>query len=325
MNVSLHQLRVFVTLARHRSFTRTADASGVTQSAVSRSIRDLEAEIDLRLFDRTTRQVELTVAGENLLKRVAPLVDEIEAVLRDSDGRRECERGLVQIASVAQASSAFVVQALAACRDACPDISVVLRDGAQASVLQLVLSGMADLGVVVDPANLDGLVAEPLFAESLCAVLPARHPLGAHATLQWTHLRGASLIVLDDAGGRPRIERALASHDVPNAALHELAYPAALTQMVRAGLGIGIAPARAFPDGLADGIVLRALYPVLERTTMLVRRKNRSLRPVAATVWARLMATAGGGAAERQDGVQSVGVGQAPDIEAAMTDSALAR
>ena len=67
LSVSLHQLRLFVTLARHRSFTRAGDEFGITQSAVSRSIRELEDEIELRLFDRTTRQVALTDIGRHLL------------------------------------------------------------------------------------------------------------------------------------------------------------------------------------------------------------------------------------------------------------------
>jgi DNA-binding transcriptional LysR family regulator len=324
VNVSLHQLKVFVMLARHRSFTRAADASGVTQSAVSRSIRELEEEISLRLFDRTTRQVALTAAGENLLTRVAPLVDEIEAALRDNDGKHECERGVVQIASVASASASFVVRTLAACRVASPDMSVVLRDRVQASVLQLVVAGEADLGVVIDPTNLDGLVAEPLFTDPLCAVLPERHPLVGQATLCWAHLRGTSLIVLeDDTGSLPRIERALATHDVPDTMCHELAHPAAIAQMVRAGLGIGIAAARAFSDEPAHGFALRVLCPVLERTTMLVRRKNRSLRPAAATVWARLLTTASEkNAAEQNGDEQRGGAGSSQDTEVAVTDCA---
>jgi DNA-binding transcriptional LysR family regulator len=301
VNVSLHQLKVFVTLARHRSFTRAADASGVTQSAVSRSIRELEEEVDLRLFDRTTRQVALTPAGENMLTRIAPLVDEIEAALHDSDGRREGERGTVQIASVAPASSAFVVRALAACRDAYAELSVTLRDRAQAGVLQMVLGGTADFGVVVDPVNLDGLVAEPVRVEPLGAVLPAGHRLVASTTLQWTHLQDAPLIVLDDdAGSVPRVARALAAQGCPDMAYHELAHPAAIAQLVRAGLGIGVAPASAFCGGLSEGLELRTLYPVLERTTMLVRRKNRSLRPAASTVWDVLVAMAGDIALARQ-------------------------
>jgi DNA-binding transcriptional LysR family regulator len=81
-SVSLHQLRLFVTLARRCSFTRAGDDFGITQSAVSRSIRELEDEIALRLFDRTTRQVTLTDTGRRLLARIAPLVEELEAALR---------------------------------------------------------------------------------------------------------------------------------------------------------------------------------------------------------------------------------------------------
>ena len=78
MNVSLQQLRVFIAVARQRSFTRAAREFDLTQSAVSRCVRELEEAIDLRLFDRTTRQVELTSAGASLERRIGRLLDEIE-------------------------------------------------------------------------------------------------------------------------------------------------------------------------------------------------------------------------------------------------------
>ena len=77
-NISLRQLKIFVTVARKASFTRAADEFGLTQSAVSRCIRELEDELHLRLFDRTTRQVALTQAGHYLVARVSPLLEEIE-------------------------------------------------------------------------------------------------------------------------------------------------------------------------------------------------------------------------------------------------------
>lgn len=80
--VSLQQLRLFVILAQHRSFTQAGNALGVTQSAASRGIRELEDLLELRLFDRTTRQVALTDTGRALLPRIALLVDELEAALR---------------------------------------------------------------------------------------------------------------------------------------------------------------------------------------------------------------------------------------------------
>src|SRR5471032_3541711 len=97
--VSLQQLRLFVIVAQHRSFTQAGNALGVTQSAASRSIRELEDLLELRLFDRTTRQVALTDTGRALLPRIALLVDELEASLRFGQQVSTAESGAVSIAS----------------------------------------------------------------------------------------------------------------------------------------------------------------------------------------------------------------------------------
>ena len=84
MNYSLKQLRVFVAVARHGSFSRAGEAIGLTQSAVSHSVKELEAEVGVRLLDRTTREVVLTDAGLRLANRVERLLDELQAALLDA-------------------------------------------------------------------------------------------------------------------------------------------------------------------------------------------------------------------------------------------------
>ncbi len=123
-NISLRQLKIFVTVARKASFTRAADEFGLTQSAVSRCIRELEDELHLRLFDRTTRQVALTQAGHYLVARVSPLLEEIEATLRDSHGAQDGQRGVVHVSSSPMLSSILMPSCIAGCRNTYPNISL---------------------------------------------------------------------------------------------------------------------------------------------------------------------------------------------------------
>ena len=289
LSVSLHQLRLFITLARHRSFTRAGDEFGITQSAVSRSIRELEDEIELRLFDRTTRQVALTDVGRHLLARVAPLVEELEVTLRprSADG---CEPGIVRLASSSSLTASVLPALLASCQASYPDLSIALVDQPQRAVLQLVRSGEADLGVVVAPESLDELAAEPLFDDPLCALVPARHPLAAQRSANWRALRGASLLILDDdTGSHAAIDRALLLHDVAGTMRQPLAQASAVAQMVEAGLGIGVLPMHAC-RAAGWGAQAVTLTPEISRTVMLVRRQSRALRPGAANVWAHFVA-----------------------------------
>lgn len=135
MNVSLQQLKVFVAVARERSFTRAAREFDLTQSAVSRCVRELEEAVELKLFDRTTRQVELTHAGASLERRIGRLLDEIELTLREERAAYDGHTGVVVIASNPVLSSSWVAQGLARCAAAFPELTVCVRDQPQSGVL----------------------------------------------------------------------------------------------------------------------------------------------------------------------------------------------
>ncbi|WP_321792829.1 LysR family transcriptional regulator [Caballeronia sp. J97] len=291
LSVSLHQLRLFVTLARHRSFTRAGDEFGITQSAVSRSIRELEDEIALRLFDRTTRQVALTETGRKLLARIAPLVEELEATLRPR-AQEGGEPGVVNLASSCGLTASVLPAMLASCRERLPDITVVVMDRPQNAVLQLVRSGEAELGVVIAPDNLDELAAEHIFTDGLAAVVGGQHRLSAAARIDWRELRGTPLLLLDDdTGSLGVIETELARYGVSGAVRQKLTQPSAVARMAEAGLGLGILPmhARLACDSAHARFI--PLVPDSSRTIMLVRRKNRALRASAASVWSHAVAS----------------------------------
>jgi DNA-binding transcriptional LysR family regulator len=288
-NISLRQLKIFVTVARKTSFTRAADEFGLTQSAVSRCIRELEDELKLRLFDRTTRQVALTQAGNYLLARVSPLLEEIEATLRDSHGAQDCQRGVVHVSSSPMLSSILMPPCIAGCRDTYPNISVVLKDKAQHQVLESVRSGEADFGVVIEPPDADDLLMEPLFFDPFCVVLPANHPLAASAVIAWHDLSDLPLVVLDDdSGSRHKFDYALAVHGVQRGAVQELAHASAVFRMVEVGLGLGVVPTLTLSILESHRLVVRPLQPEIRAAIMLVRRKSRSLRPNATAIWSQL-------------------------------------
>jgi DNA-binding transcriptional LysR family regulator len=290
--VSLQQLRLFVVLAQHRSFTQAGSALGITQSAASRSIRELEELLELRLFDRTTRHVALTETGRALLPRIALLVEELEAALRFGQRVFSEESGIVTLASSSSLVASLLPALLATCRASYPNISLRLHDAPQSRVLELVRTGDAELGVLVDPPNLDGLSAEPLFSDALCAVVPLHHPLASQTALQWSDLHGIDLFALDDDAGSYEVtERALARHGATNLKLQRLTQATSVVQMVAADLGIGIQPTRACSASPHALVRAMSLYPSVIRTVMVVKRKNRTLQAQAACVWSHVVSS----------------------------------
>lgn len=121
---SLDDLRALVAVARERSFTKAAAKLGVSQSALSQTIRELEARLGVRLLTRTTRSVSPTTAGERLLQTVAPRFEEIEAELAAVRELREKPAGTIRITATEYAADAILLPKLAKLLPKYPDIKV---------------------------------------------------------------------------------------------------------------------------------------------------------------------------------------------------------
>ncbi|QYD70459.1 LysR family transcriptional regulator [Paraburkholderia edwinii] len=286
MNVTLRQLRVFIEVARLQSFSRAGDEIGLTQSAVSRCVRELEAELGLKLIDRTTREVQLTDAGGNLVASVSRLLTDLDDALREIREIGEQRRGRVVVAASPTIACRLMPQVIAACSRQFPYIALGLRDDVQSDVVRKVKSGEVDFGVVVGPIAAEDLLTEVLMTDSFCVVSRSDHPLAKHRQVEWKALDGEQLVMLDYASGsRPIIDAAMTEHGVHATVVQELGHPATVYGLVEAGIGISVLPWLALPLPADATLVARPLMPRAERTVELVRRRDRSLSPAAEAVW----------------------------------------
>ena len=128
---NLDDLAAFLTVARERNFTRAAAKLGVSQSALSQTVRALEARLGLRLLTRTTRSVAPTEVGERLLRSVAPRIDDIQAELAGLSDLRERPAGTIRISADEHAASMVLWPALERFLPNYPDIKaeIVVDNG----------------------------------------------------------------------------------------------------------------------------------------------------------------------------------------------------
>lgn len=286
MNYSLRQLRVFVAVARYGSFSRAGEAIGLSQSAVSHSMKELEAEMGVRLLDRTTREVVLTSAGLSLSKRVEPLLDELHAMLLDTRSFGTQHNGRVRIASSQTISAQLMPQCIASGQAQYPDIRILLRDQAQQLVLSSVRNAEVDFGIVIDPGESTDLDCEPILHEPFLLLCREDHPFAVQTAVGWPSLNGCKLVLQDYASGsRILIDGALKAQKVKAEIVQEIGHPATLFPMVEAGIGISVLPALALPMPEGSRLVIKPLVPEINRVLKLVKRKNRSLSPAAQAIW----------------------------------------
>lgn len=286
MNYSLRQLKVFVAVAHAGSFSRAGEQIGLSQSAVSHSVKELESEIGVKLLDRTTREVVLTQAGQQLAARLERLLEELTSTLLDTRSVGHQLSGTVRVAASQTISAHLMPQSIAAAALEFPAIRFVLHDRPQQWVLQSIYQGEVDFGMVIDPIQANDLDCEAVLSEPFLLLCRNDHPLEAQEQVPWQALQGANLVLQDYASGsRPLIDDALLRQGIETNIVQQIGHPATLFPMVEAGIGISVLPALALPLPQGRPLVVRPLIPVVDRQLMLVRRKNRSLSRAAEAIW----------------------------------------
>ena len=286
MNVTLRQLQVFLSVAETRNFSRTGDQVGLTQPAVSRSITELEAQLGLQLVNRTTREVELTDAGQSLATRLPRVLDDLDATLLDVAGMATSRRGRVRVASSPTLSANLMPECIALCHQLHPGMELMLHDRVQNDTLASVLSGEVDFGVVIDPEEREALTCETILAEPFLLACPLNHRLAGKRDVSWNDLNGESLVLLDHASGSRRlIDDVLAKLGVQCTVAQEVGHTTTIFRMIEAGLGVAVIPKMALPPQGLNRLSVRQLTPRMVRHVMLVHRRNRALSPLAQTAW----------------------------------------
>ncbi|MET9693555.1 LysR substrate-binding domain-containing protein [Streptomyces sp. NPDC006514] len=202
-DVEVRQLRYFVAVAEELHFGRAADRLGMAQPPLSRAIRELERQLAVRLFERTTRQVNLTAAGEILLRDARTALEAVTAATRRvREAGRTSPR--LRIALKADIDGGLLPQILDAYHADGASLTPELILGGFGEQPQALRDGRADVGLLLHPFDDRGLDSEPLLSEPVLVALAAADPLAARATL-----------CLDDLAGRESLGGAPANRGRP--------------------------------------------------------------------------------------------------------------
>lgn len=293
MDISTRDLEAFLALADLKSFTRAAARTHLSQSAFSTRVSSLEAALGAKLFDRTTRSVELTAAGTLFMDTARRLHGDFREVLADFEAHATRQKGKVSIAALPSTASAWLPHVLSAYHRENPGIELTVHDVRADACIALVRAGMVDFAIAAHPAEGEDMETHRLSEDRFCLVCDDAHPLATKTTLTAKDLAAHAFIhVKDDSSVRQHLERAL--HPLKMKTFMQLEHMATVAGMVQAGLGITVVPELTLFQFTRPGLVIRPLkIAALSRSIFIVRRRERSLSFAAAALYDRLMAERG--------------------------------
>jgi DNA-binding transcriptional LysR family regulator len=194
--MELRHLRYFVAVAEELHFRRAAERLHVAQPAVSEQIRKLEAELGVRLLNRTHRDVSLTVAGAALLEEARVVLRQADVAVQAARTAQQGQLGRLRIGYLADSLPASIPRALARFRTAAPGIEVLLHAGSAPRLAKDVLSGTLDLAVLCLPASVGDLRVTSLGTETAVVALPATDRLASYPSVSPGQLGERPLVLL---------------------------------------------------------------------------------------------------------------------------------
>jgi DNA-binding transcriptional LysR family regulator len=262
--MELRHLRYFIAVAEEGHITRAAERLGMQQPPLSQQIRALERELDVQLFRRKPRGVELTDAGTAFLERARAILDEVDRAFSTARRTARGEQGRVVVGFTGSAPfHPFVPRVIRAFREMYPLVSLVLEESGSSELVQGLHNEDIDAAFIRSPvADVVGLVVRPLLEEDMLVALPAAHSLAREdAALPLPALANEIFILYKRPGG-PGL------YDTIITACRRAGFSPRVGQeapriistlnLVAAGLGVSIVPA-SLRRLQMDGVVYRRL------------------------------------------------------------------
>jgi len=293
--MTLHQLRIFLTVARHLSYSRAAEELRLTQPAVSAQVRELERHLGGVFFERIGRAIRLTDAGAELLgyaEKVCTLVDEARLAMEEFE---VLKRGRVALASVSTAGAYVLPPLLGAFRERHPGISISLEVGNREICQQRLLHREVDLVVMGRVPEQIPHEAEPFLPDELLIIAAPSHPLAKARHIAADRLARESFIFREAGSGtRLNAEDFLRQRGIAAPVGLELGDTSAVKEAVAAGLGIALVSRHAIRMELALGrlAVLDVQGLPLRRQWYVVHREKQRLTRAAVAFKAFLLTSA---------------------------------
>ena len=289
--MNLDTLRLYCDVVRLRSFSRAAAAGGVSQSAASQAVQQLEAELDAILLDRSRRPLEPTAEGRGFYDACRGLLAGFEKARADLAASRQRVEGTVRVAAIYSVGLHDMSRHMQPFMAAYPNARVRLECLHPHKVVDAVLNDEADLGILSYPVASRALAVLPLREEPMLVVTHPSHPLARRRRVSPADLDGARFVAFDhDLPIRRAIDRALKQHGVKVDVAMEFDNVETIKQAIGIAAGISILPAPTVQkeSEIKTLAAVELALPGLVRPVAIIHRRGRHLTAAVSRFIAQL-------------------------------------
>ncbi|MBC7783626.1 MAG: LysR family transcriptional regulator [Burkholderiales bacterium] len=278
--LDVHGLQLFTAVAEKMSFTRAAEAMLLTQSAISHQIARMERELGVSLLNRDGRSISLTPAGQVLLEQAKPILRALTDLVATVKTAASPDQGRLRIGASATACQYLVPDTLREFRECFPKTSLSITPGDTHAVLDSIVHGTIDLGILIVVDARTKIQQYPLFEDELGLVVNPLHPIARLPKVRPQDLTDQRLVLYSRVSTTWRlVERHWSRLRQPMNDPIELGSIEAIKELVKLGLGISVLAKWVIGPQLADGsLVWRPLPgPRLKRRWVVGTQPNRVL------------------------------------------------
>lgn len=274
--MELRHLRYFVAVAEELHFLRAAQRLHIEQSPLSRAIKALEADVGVRLLERTTRNTRLTHAGEVFLVEARQVLSALAHARASAHGAATGRKGRLRIAFAEGIAQPRLSDLLSEYRAEASEVELKVTQMPPQQQVTALHAGSLDAGFVFAPVKSNGIQTDPLWVDPVVAILPSRHPLAAKDQIELKEIADQHLVL---CGSDAEIDRTMQMRvalpptgDSPNMVDYAENQQVQLT-LVGAGCAIGLVPATHAETIKRPDIVVRAIAspPPLIKTFLVYR------------------------------------------------------
>lgn len=275
--LNLRHLVLFRTLAETSNFTEAARRCGISQPGLSAAIKQLESELGVPLFQRDTRNVVLTEAGEAILPLVRATVANGERAVEDIRLAALMGKSPVRVAAVSSISSYLLPSVLGAFEAASGGVPVEILD--VPSGQEILVEGRADIGIGVGPLDTEKFDVDYLFGDPLSLVVREDHPLAKREAVLWPEIAAEPIAVYQpDTESFRTVRNTFAVHGIHFAPRATFYYRQSIFGMALAGAAVSILPGLSLERTMPPGLVRIPLTdPVVNRQYFVFTMKGRAL------------------------------------------------